>query len=125
MVEDDYIEALGAREAQFPTGLPISGGVAIPHTDASHVRTDRICVATLGHPVEFHEMGGDEDSIVEVSTVFLLALSDPSRHLKILQKIVTSIQNEQFLESIRAAATACEIASLAATEFDDELVKQH
>ena len=33
-----YVAALAAREKDYPTGLDINGiGVAIPHTDVSHV----------------------------------------------------------------------------------------
>ena len=47
MVRPTFAAALARRESNYPTGLPVSGGVAIPHTDAEHVITDTIAVATL------------------------------------------------------------------------------
>ncbi len=124
LVSEDYVEALNAREKEFPTGLPLPGGVAIPHTDVSHVHSDKVAVATLKHPVEFHEMGGEDDSIISVTTVFLLALSNPTDHLTILQRIIKSIQDKEFLESIRNAMDEREIVALAAAAFDDEAAKK-
>jgi PTS system galactitol-specific IIA component len=123
LVADDYVDALNAREKEFPTGLPLPGGVAIPHTDVSHVHSDKVAVAALKHPVEFHEMGGEDDSLISVSTVFLLALSNPSDHLTILQRIIKSIQDEEFLESIRNAVDEREIVALASAAFTDEPAK--
>lgn len=116
-VKDDYITALAEREAGYPTGLPVPGGVAIPHTDASHVNRDTIVIATLARPVTFGEMGGDADDKVDVSTVFMLALASAGEHLKVLQKIVKSIQRPEFLETIRSAADPQVIADTASEAF--------
>ncbi|RLP07651.1 PTS sugar transporter subunit IIA [Propionibacterium australiense] len=116
-VKDDYITALTEREDGYPTGLPVSGGVAIPHTDASHVNQDTIVIATLARPVTFHEMGGDADHEVEVSTVFMLALASAGEHLKVLQKIVTSIQRPEFLETIRSTTDPQVIVDTASEAF--------
>lgn len=116
-VKDDYITALAERETNFPTGLPVPGGVAIPHTDASHVLQDTIAIATLSRPVEFHEMGGDADDLVGVTIVFMLALASSGEHLKVLQKIVKSIQKAEFLETIRSASDPQVIADAASTAF--------
>lgn len=116
-VKDDYITALAEREAGYPTGLPVPGGVAIPHTDASHVNEDTIAIATLARPVAFHEMGGDPDDLVEVSTVIMLALASAGEHLRVLQKIVKSIQKPEFLETIRSASDPRVIADAASEAF--------
>ena len=43
-----FLEALLKREENYPTGLPISGGVAIPHTDPQYVTRDAVAVTTHG-----------------------------------------------------------------------------
>ncbi|WP_316670506.1 PTS sugar transporter subunit IIA [uncultured Propionibacterium sp.] len=116
-VEDDYVAALAERESGYPTGLPVPGGVAIPHTDASHVRRDTIAIAILTRPVVFHEMGGGPEDLVDVSTVFMLALASAGEHLKVLQKIVKSIQEPEFLETIRSATDPRVIADTASRAF--------
>lgn len=59
--KESYVQALKDREAEFPTGITMaSGGVAIPHTDASHVLKKGIAFATLKEPVQFVEMGTDD-----------------------------------------------------------------
>ncbi|QQY15576.1 PTS sugar transporter subunit IIA [Cutibacterium avidum] len=114
----DYVEALSAREMEFPTGLPVSGGVAIPHTDASHVVRDAIAIATLKNPVEFRQMGGDDDDTVDVRVVFMLALAKSGEHLTALKKVVKSIQSNGFISAIASAKTAEDIAAMVAPIFE-------
>lgn len=110
--KDSYPQALKERESQYPTGLNVSGGVAIPHTDASHVLKNTIAVATLAKPVTFNEMGGAEDDTVEVSTVFMLALTDGKAHLKVLSKLIRQIQKEAFVKAIQDADSSGEIMDI-------------
>ena len=112
MVRSTFAAALTRREAAYPTGLPVSGGVAIPHTDAEHVISDTIAVATLATPLSFRAMGGIDDGALQVSTVFVLALSNPDEHVDILPRIVKSIQRPEFLASLRASTDPEEIAAL-------------
>ena len=52
--KETYKEALKEREAEYPTGLDIDGiGVAIPHTDVSHVNRQGTAIAVLKNPVTF------------------------------------------------------------------------
>lgn len=37
VAKEGFLDALLKREEIYPTGLPISGGVAIPHTDPQYV----------------------------------------------------------------------------------------
>ena len=117
MVRPTFAAALARRESNYPTGLPVSGGVAIPHTDAEHVITDTIAVATLATPLCFRAMGGVEDVPLQVSTVFVLALSNPDEHVAILPRIVKSIQRPEFLASLCASTDPEEIAALVNSAF--------
>ena len=106
-----YADALLEREEQFPTGLPVSGGVAIPHTAAEHVTGNTIAVASLSQPVTFEEMGGSGREI-EVDLVLLLILGDAEQHVEHLSRLIRTIQDEQFTGQLRAAQTAEEITAV-------------
>lgn len=108
----DYVVALKAREAQFPTGLDINGfGVAIPHTDAGYVIQETVGIATLKQPVKFIQMGSD-DTPVMINVVFMLAIEDPKTHIKKLQKILRIIQDEVVLENIYKATSKDEVINI-------------
>ena len=98
-----YIQALKDREVEFPTGIDIDGvGVAMPHTDVSHVNRAGIGIATLKKPVAFVHMATD-DTLVPVRVVFMLAVDDPQRHLEKIQDILAVIQDKKTLEIIMKA----------------------
>lgn len=101
-----YIQALKDREVEFPTGIDIDGvGVAMPHTDVSHVNQAGIGIATLQEPVTFIHMATD-DVPVAVRVVFMLAVDDPGRHLEKIQSILEVIQDKKTLEKILSAESA-------------------
>ena len=56
VAKEGFLDALLKREEIYPTGLPISGGVAIPHTDPQYVTRDAFAVTTLHTPVLFGQM---------------------------------------------------------------------
>lgn len=116
-VKDSYPTALKEREASFPTGLPVPGGVAIPHTDASHVLKDGLVVITLTDPIEFGEMGGDATDTVDTSVVLMLVLADGKAHVKFLAKTVKAIQDAQFVSALSSAASTEEITSTVTTKL--------
>lgn len=116
-VRPSYRQALIDREAVFPTGLPVGCGVAIPHTDAEHVITDTIAVATLARPVEFSEMGGGDEPVA-VRVVFMLALGPTGEHVKVLKRVVKAIQRDAFLDAVAASDSVQEVTRLARAEFE-------
>lgn len=95
--KESYIDALIAREKDFPTGLDIDGlGVAIPHTDVSHVNKAGIAIGVLKEPVTFIQMGTDDEE-VQVKLIFMLAVTDPNAHIDELQRIIEIIQDKGVL----------------------------
>lgn len=98
--KESYIDALIAREKDFPTGLDIDGlGVAIPHTDVSHVNKAGIAIGVLKEPVTFIQMGTDDEE-VGVKLIFMLAVTDPNDHIDELQRIIEIIQDKGVLEKL-------------------------
>lgn len=110
--KDSYVEALIKREKEFPTGLDIDGfGVAIPHTDVSHVKKAATGVAVLKKPVTFIQMGTDDEE-VEVKLVFMLSVVDPNAHIDELQRILSIIQDTNVLEQLSQADDAGKIIEI-------------
>lgn len=112
IVKNGFSEALKTREKNFPTGLPVVGGVAIPHTDGSLVLEDKIIFATLENPVTFNEMGGEDDDVIEVQIVIMLAIAGGKKHLNTLQQLIASIQNSEFIDGMLSANSEAELFSV-------------
>lgn len=98
--KDSYIDALKMREKDFPTGVNMGGvGIAIPHTDKSHVHRGAVAIGILRKPVKFYQMG-TTDEIVMARLVFMLAVDDPEEHLVFLQKILRILQDSDTLKEL-------------------------
>lgn len=110
--KDSYVNALITREKEFPTGLDVDGvGVAIPHTDVSHVKKAGIAIGVLKNPVTFVQMGTDDES-VEVGLVFMLAVVNPNEHIDQLQRIIAIIQDKEVLCNIQKVKDTKQIIEL-------------
>lgn len=110
--KESYVKALIDREAEFPTGLDVDGiGVAIPHTDVSHVKRQGVAIAVLKQPVTFLQMGTDDEE-VEVEIVFMLAVVNPSEHMERLQRILAMIQDTKVLQKLKKAKTKTQMIEI-------------
>ena len=99
-IYDDFYESLMKREENFPTGLEsFDAGIAIPHTDPKHVKQDSIAVAVLDKPITFQNMV-DKNSSIKVKIIFLLGLSQSTKHLNILKQIIDLIKEKGALDNI-------------------------
>lgn len=108
---ETYVEALKQREKEFPTGIDMGGfGVAIPHTDVSHVLKKGIAIATTKEPVSFVQMGTDDET-VNVRVVFMLAV-DEKGHLELLQAILGILQDITVIERLSSARDPEEIINI-------------
>lgn len=111
-VVESYAQGLKDREKEFPTGLPLAIGVAIPHTDASYVKKDTFVVSTFKNPIEFGEMAGDEEDKVDVKLAIGIVMSNGEKHLEVLQNIIERIQDEQFVKNLVDAEDENSIVAL-------------
>ncbi|WP_339194168.1 PTS sugar transporter subunit IIA [Aeribacillus sp. FSL W8-0870] len=110
-VKDTFKNAVLEREAQFPTGLPLTSvGVAIPHTDAHHVARTAIGVAILKKPVEFSAMGSPDDK-VHASIILMLAMDDGKKQIELLQSLMEFFQKEEKLLALKEMKSEKEIAA--------------
>jgi PTS system galactitol-specific IIA component len=104
-VRPTYADAVVAREAKMPTGLPVGrdANVAVPHTDPQHVIRPGVAVATLARPVAFASME-DPDEDVPVGLVFMLAINDKDRQIDMLQQIMETIQSPEKIDALMRTA---------------------
>jgi PTS system galactitol-specific IIA component len=107
-----FVEALLEREAENPTGIDMGGfGIAIPHTDISHVNKDGLAIGVLAKPAPFVAMGTDDET-VEVRVVFVLAITDKNGHLDMMKALLRVLQDKGVLERMRDAGSAEEIIDI-------------
>lgn len=110
-VSEGFVVAVMEREKNFPTGLPTSVGVALPHTEAGYVVNEGISILTLEKPIIFSGMGNPKEE-VPVEIIFLLAINNPVKQINVLQTIVTIIQDEKVLQKIKGAENSKTIYNL-------------
>lgn len=103
-VKPSYADAVVTRELTMPTGLPLerTDNVAVPHTDPEHVIKAGVAFATLKTPIAFANMEDPEET-VPVGYVFLLAIDDKDKQIETLQQIMTTIQDADALDRLKAA----------------------
>lgn len=108
-VTDDYVDAVVAREARFPTGLPtLPEAIAVPHADPDGVLTPSIAVARLRRPVGFVEMA-TIDRRLPVRLVLLLALQSKDQ-AAVLSKLIRGLQEAATLGFFLASPSPAAIA---------------
>ena len=95
--EEGFTEAVLKREKDYPTGLDVDGiGVAIPHTDAEHVKKEGISIAVLNPPIEFDAMG-EEDCRIPVKIVIMFTVAGKDKHIDRLLQVLDMIKDEEIL----------------------------
>lgn len=113
-VKDTYIDAVVARELDFPTGLILQDiNIAMPHTAGVHVNNPAVCVAKLAKPVIFGHMG-DPDTKVEAELLFMMAIKSPDEQVETLQNVMGIFTNAEAVAELKAAGdkrTLFEVAS--------------
>lgn len=111
-VKDTYLEALKIRESEYPTGLLVGDtGFAIPHCDSRNVQKSQLCFGQLEHPIEFSDMV-DKDHKIQVSLVFMLAMSQPHEQMETLGNLVALFQNKDVVNSLKKCKDERECAQI-------------
>lgn len=119
LVKNNFIDEVIKREEVFPTGIKMGDiGVAIPHTDIEFVNQASITIGVLKEPVTFQQMVSDED--VTVHIIFMLAISEPSQQLTMLQKLMELLQDGDSLKYICNSKTDIEIVDKIKWIINDE-----
>lgn len=111
-VKEDYIEAIQAREAEYPTGLPSTlPRVAIPHANYELVKKTTLAIATLAKPVDFHNME-DTKAVLPIQIVIMMVIGEPHGQVEMLQKIVGIIQTESLRQEMIQATSDTQLLAL-------------
>lgn len=82
------------REKEYPTGLPATIPVAIPHSMCDGIYESSICFLRLKQPVEFKRMDNDEE-IIQTKLIFNLAIKESGEHIQFLQKLMGFLMDEE------------------------------
>lgn len=124
--KESYITALNEREKDYPTGIGIGDfGIAMPHTDSSHVLKETEMIMTLKEPVTFVQMG-TLDVQVQVRIILMLAIQKPQEHIVKLQRIIELIKDQDLLRNIYTADSKQQIINLIQKkEIEIEEVKKN
>ena len=106
-----YGQAAIEREREFPTGLPCEEvAVAIPHAFSDDVMKSGVAAAMLDEPVEFVNMGDDED-VLDVEMVLLMANAEGGdSHMDDLQELMVIFSRPELLRRLRYAKDVEEFA---------------
>jgi len=117
LVKDSYKDEVLKREDSFPTGLN-SGYIrfAIPHTEAKHVNKTAMAIGVLKDEVPFKKMENSSESL-EVKLVFLLAVNDPDKQVKVLRKLMNGMQNKELVDKIINCNNKKEVLTTLDKEF--------
>ena len=95
--EEGFTEAVLKREKDYPTGLDVNGiGVAIPHTDAEHVKKEGISTAVDTSGVFYLTPGIKE--VIELTDLFLLDIKCINDEIC---RDLTGVSNQKELEFAR------------------------
>lgn len=118
-VREPYLEAVLAREAEFPTGLPTPGvPIAIPHTDVEHCLEPAVAVGTLRNAVEFEEMGSPGTTL-ETRIVFLLSITNPEDHVQWLSRLASAFQTPELAQELLTSSSTEHACRLLQSEIED------
>lgn len=102
-VTEHFLESITAREEEYPTALPIEPyAVALPHTDPDCIITPFIACIRIKTPVPWREMAANE-IVHMVRFVFMLGFKQEDvgdAHVELLQILVNSCQNPDFMERL-------------------------
>ncbi|AVK49270.1 MULTISPECIES: PTS sugar transporter subunit IIA [Clostridium] len=111
-VESSFLDGLISRESIFPTGIKLNNySVAIPHTDAVHVKKEFIAIVVPENPIQFKLME-DEKQEEKVNLVFMLGLNKPHSQLEVLRELMDLIQREDLVKQIIRATSQEDIENI-------------
>ncbi|MCG4660748.1 PTS sugar transporter subunit IIA [[Clostridium] innocuum] len=112
IVKENFYEHVMLREKELPTGLATDKyGVAIPHTDSKYVNRSQIEFISLKSPVKFKNMGNVSED-VEVTHVFMIAMSKPHEQSEILVKLMEMFADEELMQKMHECSSDSEYESI-------------
>lgn len=107
-----YIDAVLAREATYPTGLEFpSCGVALPHGEPTGVRDAALAIARCRPEVQFRCMD-DSSRSIPVRLIALLAVNAPEEHLDVIGRLIGVFSDAELCKKLLEAKSPDEMAAV-------------
>lgn len=120
-VKSTFKQKVLDREKNYPTALPNGKiAVAIPHADWKQVKKSTLTFATLNKPVIFKNMGNPKEDI-KVQIIIMLAIAQPKAEVKMLQKLMSIVQNQKHLQDFLAYKDTEELFKDVKQTFDSKV----
>ncbi len=117
-VKPEFIPAVLKREENYCTGIKFAEmSIALPHTDAEHVKRPCVGIASLRNTVTFQHMGMPNVPC-EVEMVFMLGVTDPDLQLKFLTTLMGTFQTEGRLSALKACETPEKLIEMFKSYFE-------
>lgn len=104
---DQYLNGVKNREAEFATGM--GDGIAIPHCKNDCVKEAAFTLVKLKNPVDW---GSLDDEPVDYVIMLAAPESSDNVHLKMLSGLAVSLMDDNFRESLKAAADVEQIINI-------------
>lgn len=104
---DQYLNGVKNREAEFATGM--GNGIAIPHCKNDCVKEAAFTLVKLKNPVDW---GSLDDEPVDYVIMLAAPESSDNVHLKMLSGLAVSLMDDNFRESLKAAADVEQIINI-------------
>ena len=96
----DYVQDVLKREEEYPTGLPTTIPVAIPHASSGNCVSTALAIGILKKPVPFKEMGSPEKRL-DVEMVFLLAIKNVQEQTVWLKNLMKIFKDKEFMRRLQ------------------------
>lgn len=99
-IQKSFQEAILTREKEFATGLQTEPvGVAIPHTDAEHVKKSFIAFIRLKNEVHFQHMGIPDQEVL-AKFVFILGIAEQKKQVVILSNMINTFSDQELMNDL-------------------------
>ncbi|KAB7896334.1 PTS galactitol transporter subunit IIA [Rouxiella sp. S1S-2] len=99
IVKESYLEALIAREREYPTGIELDGyAVAIPHCDTEHALKPSIYILRTPQPILVNQADGDNQ--LETQLIINLVVTNPLDQLQLLKSLFSNLQDKDFYKKL-------------------------
>ena len=118
--DEEFIQDVINREAEYPTGLNAVMPIAIPHV-STHVRESFMSVVTLREPVPFQPMDG-RGGTLPVQIVFVFGLLDHRDQVQVLKRLAQMFKDKAALQQLMDASSDAEGCAII-QEYLGELVE--
>lgn len=106
-VKESWLEAIIAREREFPTGLMFDSiGVAIPHVDPQHILKPYIAIIKPKTTISFEPMANMVDHAIDTNLVVNLGLLKHSEdQVEVLQSMMAMFMSDVAVKDVQSQTT--------------------